>query len=65
LLVARYAKIAVINVITIMFALFGMYQLITVKTVMSGNLWTISLIFYFVLMFVGFIAWAFESGRWK
>jgi hypothetical protein len=65
LLVARYAKIAVINVITIMFALFGMYQLITVKTIMAGNLWTISLIFYFVLMFVGFIAWAFESGRWK
>jgi hypothetical protein len=65
LLVARYAKIAVINALSIMFALFGIYQLITVKTVMSGNLWVIALTFYFVLMFVGFIAWAFQSGRWK
>jgi hypothetical protein len=65
LLIARYAKIAVLNVITVMFALFGIYQLITVKTTMDGGLWTITLVFYFLLMFVGFIQWAFMSGRWK
>ena len=66
LLVARYARVAVINVLCIIFALFGMYQLITVKAVMDGNLWTMCLIVYFILMFVGFINWAYMTGRvWK
>lgn len=66
LLVARYARVAVLNVLCIIFALFGMYQLLTVKEVMDGNLWTMSLIVYFILMFIGFIAWAYQTGRvWK
>ena len=66
LLVARYARIAVVNAITIIFGLFGLYQLLVVKEVMDGNLWTMSLIIYFILIFIGFIAWASQTGRvWK
>jgi len=66
LLVARYARIAVINVLTIIFGLFGIWQLLTVKGVMDGNVWTLSLIIYFILIFIGFIAWANQTGRvWK
>lgn len=66
LLVARYAKIAIVNVLSIIFGLFGLYQLLTVKAVMDGNLWTMSLIIYFILIFIGFIAWANQTGRvWK
>lgn len=66
LLVARYARVAVLNVLCIIFGLFGIYQLLSVKAVMDGNLWTMSLIVYFILIFIGFIAWAYQTGRvWK
>lgn len=66
LLVARYARIAVVNVITVIFGLYGLWQLLSVKATMDGSVWTLSLIVYFILIFIGFVAWAAQTGRvWK
>jgi hypothetical protein len=65
LVVARAARIAVLNVLCVIFGLFGLYNLITVKTVMDSGMWTLSLIVYFLLIFVGMIAWAYQSGKLK
>jgi hypothetical protein len=63
--IARWARVAVLNVLCVIFGLFGIFQLLTVKVVMDSGLWTMSLVVYFLLIFIGFIAWAAQTGRWK
>lgn len=65
IIVARYARVAFFNSLTVIFALFGIYQLIRVKDIMDGGLWTLSLAVYFVFIVVGLVNWAYMSGRFK
>jgi len=65
LAVARWARIAVLNVLAVIFGLFGLYNLLVVKPVMDPGMWTLSLIVYFLLIFIGMIAWAYQTGKMK
>jgi hypothetical protein len=65
LAVARWARIAVLNVLCVIFGLFGLYNLLVVKPVMDSGMWTLSLIVYFLLIFIGMIAWAYQTGKMK
>jgi len=63
LIIARVVRFAALNSICLMFGLFGLYNLITVKSVMDPGMWTIALVYYFLIIASGLIAWAYQSGR--
>lgn len=63
LILARWSQVRFVNLITPVFGLLGIYQLIQLKSIMDGAIWSLCLIIYLILLIAGGGAYLYGSGR--